>query len=66
MIYKYNTGIFLLSNKRYCKKMENPVCLFELMEYKVQNMGSLNGVARRFELECCIFLRRQRKYSARI
>ena len=36
------------------------------MEYKEQNKGSLDGVTRRFELECCTFLGRQRKYSARI
>ena len=31
-----------------------------------QNKRSFDGVTRRFELECCTFLRRQRKYSARI
>ena len=36
------------------------------MEYKEPNKGSLDGVTRRFELECCTFVRRQGKYSARI
>ena len=36
------------------------------MEYKERNKGSLDGVTRRFESECCTFLRRQRKYSAQI
>ena len=36
------------------------------MEYKEQNKGSLDGVTRRFELECCTFMRRQIKYSAKI
>ena len=29
------------------------------MEYKEQNKRSFDGVTRRFELECCTFLRRQ-------
>ena len=36
------------------------------MEYKEPNKGSLDGVTRRFELECCTFVRRQGEYSARI
>ena len=30
-----------------------------------QNKGSLDGVTRGLRLECCTFLRRQGKYSAR-